>query len=618
MSTTQPDDTHGRARGGASRGRVSLFARAPVLGTVKTRLAAELGDAAALAIYRRMLRRSVERVSRGDWHLSLHVAPDRSAARPDLWPKGADREPQGTGGLGDRMLRALRAATQASPVVVVGNDIPDLDACHVADAFAAPARAGIVFGPSGDGGFYLVGAAAPPPPGLFGGVPWSSPTTLAQAIGSCGARGACRAGRAPRRPRRCRDAAPPPERSGLGGIAGAGLNTERGERGRKQFRDRRTGAFRRLAPPAIEGLRPPLPETDPLESLYYVLCRACHRKCRHCYENRFRPYVKADLRRVVDEACAAFPRILANLPGRHDYLDLSEPDESAEGFARKPGRIILSGGDVLVDPVREAVLYPALEALAARYAGQGVRVVVQTTGDLVTPGIVDDLLARGVWMISISGMDDFHIGLEGEKRDPLRASLVGTFEAAGMTDSAVRADKRDWKVDDGLVYSFFGATDDASIGKIWPRGRAWENSLSRATIGDNFCNAWSGRLNSLSRGYSGSEVSIDPDGDVFPCCLKTKRPLCNLCEEPLDQILDSLAGHPACEAITTGHPERLGIAHGWDAARFLDACRTVKPNGEAYANLCIGCDRFHEAVLGPLLDDLRADRAARCVPARSA
>jgi len=355
-----------------------------------------------------------------------------------------------------------------------------------------------------------------------------------------------------------------------------------------------------------------------MESIYYVLCWACHRKCKHCYEARFRPYVRGTLRKVVDEAKRAFPRVIANLPAELRYLDLSAPSETeAGGYVARPGRIILAGGEVLVDPVREEVLYPALDAIQARYAGQGVRVIVQTTGDLVTPQIVDDLLSRGVWMISCAGMDDFHVGMEGEKRVPLQDRLRAMFEAAGMRDSVLGVTVRDWtdQTSDTPVYSFFGATEDAWIGKIWPRGRAWENSLSKATIEDNFCNAWSGGLNFMRRGYSGSEVSIDPNGDVFPCCLKTAKPLGNLTEERLDDILDSLGGHPAFEAISMGHPERMGLAHGWDMARFLGESRTTKPDGEPYRNLCIGCDRFHEKVLGPEIDRLRAERLAARRPA---
>ena len=350
-----------------------------------------------------------------------------------------------------------------------------------------------------------------------------------------------------------------------------------------------------------------------MESIYYVLCWACHRKCRHCYEARFRPYAPAELRPVVDEARAAFPRVIAHLPEDFSYLDLSAPSESAPGgYERRPGRIILAGGEVLVDPVREEVLYPALDQLRTRYAGQGVRIIVQTTGDLVTPGIVDDLLARGVWMISCAGMDDFHVGMEGGKRIPVEARLRAIFDAAGMQDSARTGGDRDWSRQDDArrYYSFFGATDDAWIGKIWPRGRAWEHSLSTATIEDNFCNAWSGGLNFLRRGVAGSEVSIDPNGDVFPCCLKTALPLGNLQEERLDDILDSLTGHPVFEAIAMGHPERMGLAHGWSVARFLDASRTTTPAGTAYRNLCIGCDRFHEQLLGPVIEALRASRLA--------
>jgi hypothetical protein len=212
-------------------------------------------------------------------------------------------------------------------------------------------------------------------------------------------------------------------------------------------------------------------------------------------------------------------------------------------------------------------------------------------------------------------MDDFHVGHEGEKRVPLERRLREMFEAAGMRDAALPVAERNWEGPAGgaaeqPVYSFFGATDDAWIGKIWPRGRAWENSLSRATITDNFCNAWSGGLNFLNLGFSGSEVSIDPNGDVFPCCLKTKAPLGNLTEERLEDVIRSLEGHPALEAISMGHPERMGLGHGWDVATFLERSRTTRPDGEPYRNLCIGCDRFHEEVLGPVLAEIRESRRA--------
>jgi hypothetical protein len=162
--------------------RVFIFAKAPVLGRVKTRLAADVGEIAALAVYKRMLWRCVERLSAGPWSLTLCVTPDAAAADDAYWPEGVDRTPQGGGDLGDRMLRALSSASPASPVVVVGSDIPDLDSVHIARAFCALDHAPIVCGPSGDGGFYLIGASAPPPTDVFANVTWSSPKTLSQVI----------------------------------------------------------------------------------------------------------------------------------------------------------------------------------------------------------------------------------------------------------------------------------------------------------------------------------------------------------------------------------------------------------------------------------------------------
>ncbi|KAB2849331.1 MAG: radical SAM/SPASM domain-containing protein [Hyphomicrobiaceae bacterium] len=290
------------------------------------------------------------------------------------------------------------------------------------------------------------------------------------------------------------------------------------------------------------------------------------------------------------------------------YLDLDRPREGG-GYHEGIGRVILSGGEVLIDPVRETVLYPLLERLSAKYkSAGGVKIVVQTTGDLVSEKIIDELLERGIWMISVAGMDDFHVGMEGQKREPLKERLIGWFGKAGMTASGLAAQNRKWLEEPGPLYSFFGATPDAWIGKLWPRGRAWSNGLSTATIADNFCNRWSGGLNFLNHRFSGSEVAIDANGDVFPCCMKTKLPIGNLTEEPLIDILDSLVGNTVYEAINAGHPERMGLAHGWSLEDYYRRCETVTPKGKPYRNLCIGCDRFHEEVLAPVIAEIRAAR----------
>jgi hypothetical protein len=84
---------------------------------------------------------------------------------------------------------------------------------------------------------------------------------------------------------------------------------------------------------------------------------------------------------------------------------------------------------------------------------------------------------------------------------------------------------------------------------------------------------------------------------VFPCCIKTKAPVGNLLKEKLETIIERLQGNPVYEAISMGHPERMGISHGWSVDYFLERAKTTLPSGRVYQNLCIGCDAFHDEVL---------------------
>lgn len=153
-----------------------VFARAPRLGRVKRRLAAEIGPAAALAFYRRTLARLLARVARDRrWRLALALTPD-NAVLPCA--RAWRRWKQGGGDLGARMARAMARAP--GPVVLVGADIPALGPCQIADAFARLRSADAVFGPAKDGGFYLVGLRRPRRAArMFAGARWSTAEALA-------------------------------------------------------------------------------------------------------------------------------------------------------------------------------------------------------------------------------------------------------------------------------------------------------------------------------------------------------------------------------------------------------------------------------------------------------
>lgn len=335
-----------------------------------------------------------------------------------------------------------------------------------------------------------------------------------------------------------------------------------------------------------------------MESIYYVATFLCHRTCHHCYEDRFRPYYGDQLKSVVKQSVENHARIIEHFPDRMNYLDLSDCDPATGKPKEKTGRVIIAGGEILLELVREPVLYSALDLLHDKYDGD-IRLIIQTTGDLVNEKIVDELLEHHIYQISVSGIDQHHQGLETKQaQQRVVDRLTRIFESRGMKfydlggKGEVRAEKGE------RYFSFFGATEDAWIGPLWPRGRAQQNELSSATLRDNFCNRWSGALNFLQYKYNGSEVSIDPAGNVYPCCIKTKKPIGNLLEEKLEAILDRLIGNPIYEALSMGHPERMGITRGWSVEKFIEASTLRLPSGKTYQNLCVGCDKFHEEVLG--------------------
>jgi hypothetical protein len=160
-----------------------LFVRAPLLGTGKRRLARDIGDVAALRFQRSMIALLLRRLAKdGRWRLRIVVTPDKTHRRARHWRRGVEAVGQGSGDLGIRMRRALETC-RPGPVVLVGADIPALDARHAAAAFRLLGSRDLVFGPAEDGGFWLVGARHPrrlPP--LFERVRWSGPEALADTL----------------------------------------------------------------------------------------------------------------------------------------------------------------------------------------------------------------------------------------------------------------------------------------------------------------------------------------------------------------------------------------------------------------------------------------------------
>lgn len=168
--------------------RLQVFARAPEPGRVKTRLIPLLGTTAAAELYTDLVIATLDKVTTaGLCPIDLWCSPDTGhpffQACRERYGVALYRQSQGN--LGQRMSAAMAAGLQRSAaVILVGTDIPSLQAGDIAAACAAlTGEYDTVLGPALDGGYYLIGARAHHP-ALFEGMPWGSAGVL-QATLAC-------------------------------------------------------------------------------------------------------------------------------------------------------------------------------------------------------------------------------------------------------------------------------------------------------------------------------------------------------------------------------------------------------------------------------------------------
>ena len=193
--------------------RLCIFARAPQLGRVKSRLAESLGAAAALSAYETLVTNTLAQVcGHESFEIEFWVAADPpreshtgsetigSTTQADAaidttarelisdWVVQFDLTVRVQAGvdLGIRMAAALRQClADGRDGIVIGTDCPSVDAVYVVQAFAALRRSDLVLGPAEDGGYGLVGIgrrSAGSLDAVFEGVDWGTDEVLAQTL----------------------------------------------------------------------------------------------------------------------------------------------------------------------------------------------------------------------------------------------------------------------------------------------------------------------------------------------------------------------------------------------------------------------------------------------------
>lgn len=135
-----------------------IFTRNPELGKCKTRLAAKVGDHAALEIYSFLLEHT--HLITKDVNATKEVQYSEEIWLNDIWENSYyQKKIQQGSDLGERMFNAFKAGFKAGykNIIVIGSDMYDLNTEDLNSAFEELKKNEFVIGPAEDGGYYLLG-----------------------------------------------------------------------------------------------------------------------------------------------------------------------------------------------------------------------------------------------------------------------------------------------------------------------------------------------------------------------------------------------------------------------------------------------------------------------------
>ena len=166
---------------------VLVFQKNEVLGKVKTRLAAGVGEEQALEIYRQLLDKTYLALR----DISVSITTYFSEFIPDNPIHSAENKLVQVGqDLGERMKNAFAENFESGmeKVVLIGTDCPSLEGIHLAQAFEALDQSDLVLGPARDGGYYMIGMKRRAD-FLFEGITWSTELVLSQTLALAAAQG---------------------------------------------------------------------------------------------------------------------------------------------------------------------------------------------------------------------------------------------------------------------------------------------------------------------------------------------------------------------------------------------------------------------------------------------
>ena len=161
-----------------------IFVKNLIPGQVKTRLAATLGNDAAMDIYQQLLKNLNSKIQSLEAEKIVFYS---KCMEDDIWDSAIFKKVVQQGNdLGERMENAFKVSLAAGnkKAVIIGSDCPGIDESILNEAFEKLTGFDIVIGPATDGGYYLLGMKKNYP-FLFQDFEWSTDRVLQQTIELC-------------------------------------------------------------------------------------------------------------------------------------------------------------------------------------------------------------------------------------------------------------------------------------------------------------------------------------------------------------------------------------------------------------------------------------------------
>jgi len=163
---------------------LGIFAKEPIAGRSKTRLAQSTSPAWAQRVAQACVEDSLDRFAEAPAKRVIAYAPDSADGYFSPWAHaGYELFRQGEGDLGQRLRNffVCQWTRGVERVVVVGADSPTLPLACIELAFQTLETCDVVIGPAFDGGYYLIGSVAKDLP-IFDDIPWSTSSVLEKTV----------------------------------------------------------------------------------------------------------------------------------------------------------------------------------------------------------------------------------------------------------------------------------------------------------------------------------------------------------------------------------------------------------------------------------------------------